>query len=269
MPKFFFKGIILLALFTSTFSSCSKKEGNKVVIKTTEGEILIELFDDTPKHKANFLKLAKEGYYNDLLFHRVIKEFMIQGGDPDSRKADTTAILGEGDPGYMIDAEFRPNHIHRKGALAAARTSDEENPEKKSSGSQFYIVQGKQFTEVEMNSLEIKTNKKRMAALYNSILNKKLTELGDNYDQLAFQKIMAQVKDSVENVLMPLNTFVIPKENREIYKTEGGTPHLDGNYTIFGQVLKGFDVIDKIASKETDSNDRPKKDVKIITIKVL
>ena len=98
MPKFFFKGIILLALFASTFSSCSKKEGNKVVIKTTEGEILIELFDDTPKHKANFLKLAKEGYYNDLLFHRVIKEFMIQGGDPDSRKADTTAILGEGDP---------------------------------------------------------------------------------------------------------------------------------------------------------------------------
>lgn len=269
MSKFFFKGIILLSLFSVILSYCSKKEGNRVLIKTTEGDILIELFDDTPKHKANFLKLAKEGYYNDLLFHRVIKEFMIQGGDPDSRKAEPSAILGEGDPGYMIDAEFRPNHIHRKGALAAARTSDDENPEKKSSGSQFYIVHGKQFTELEMDNLEIKTNNKRKANLYNIILNKKIEELGDNYEAETFQKIMSQVKDSVDNVLMPNNRLIISKESREIYKSEGGTPHLDGNYTIFGQVLKGFDVIDKIASKETDSNDRPKKDVKIITIKVL
>ena len=269
MPKNFFKGIILLSLYAAFMTSCSKKEENKVLIKTSEGDILIELFDDTPKHKANFLKLAKEGYYNDLLFHRVIQEFMIQGGDPDSRKAEQSKILGEGDPGYTIDAEFRNNHIHQKGALAAARTSDDENPEKKSSGSQFYIVQGKKFTDEDLNKVEIKVNTKLKANLYSSILQKKLTLLGDNYDQKEFQNIMQRVKDSIDNVLMPKLNFSIPTKNRSVYKEVGGVPHLDGNYTVFGQVIEGFEVIDRIAAKETDSNDRPKKDVKIINIKVL
>lgn len=269
MPKFFFKGIILLALFAAFTTACSKKEGNKVLIKTTEGDILIELFDDTSKHKANFLKLAKEGYYKDLLFHRVIQNFMIQAGDPDSRKADSSKALGEGDPGYTIEAEFRTNHIHRRGALGAARESDDVNPEKRSSGSQFYIVQGKKFTEEDCNKLEIKTNNKRRTSLYESILKIKLANLGDSYNKENFEKIMEQVKDSVDNVLMPKNQLIIPKSSRKVYQEEGGTPHLDGNYTVFGQVLKGFDVIDKIAGVETDSNDRPKKDIKILEIKVL
>jgi len=269
MTKFFFKGIILLSLFAAFATACSKKEGNKVLIKTTEGDILIELFDDTPKHKANFIKLAKDGYYNDLLFHRIIQDFMIQAGDPDSRDAEPNKMLGEGDPGYTINAEFRTNHIHRKGALAAARTSDKENPEKKSSGSQFYIVQGKKFTDQELNNLEVKANNTRKTDLYSSILQEKLAVLGENYNQEEFQKIMNRVKDSVDNVLMPKQKFTIPISNREIYMKEGGTPHLDGNYTVFGQVLEGFEVIDKIAAMETDSNDRPKKDVKIIIIKVL
>ncbi|SDB86712.1 peptidylprolyl isomerase [Williamwhitmania taraxaci] len=269
MPKIFSKGIILLSLLTAFSAGCSKKEGNKVLIKTSEGDILIELFSDTPKHKANFLKLANDGYYEDILFHRVIQGFMIQAGDPDSRKAEEGKMLGEGDPGYTIDAEFRPNHIHQKGALAAARTSDEENPEKKSSGSQFYIVQGKKFTEEELDKVEIKANTTRKTNLYSAILQEKLNLLGDKYNQNNFQKVMQQVKDSVDNVLMPQEKCIIPKNNRKIYKEVGGVPHLDGNYTVFGQVLEGFDVIDKIAAKETDSNDRPKKDVKIITIKVL
>ena len=269
MPKLFFKGIILIALFSAILTSCSKKEGSKVLISTSEGDIIVELFDDTPKHKANFLKLAKEGYYDNLLFHRVIQNFMIQGGDPDSRKAEPNKMLGEGDPGYTIDAEFRPNHIHRKGALAAARTSDDENPEKKSSGSQFYIVQGKKFTEEDFTKLEIKTNNRIRTNLYSTILKKKLASLGTNYDPAIFQKTIEQIQDSVDRILMPKNKFIIPEENKKIYRSEGGTPHLDGNYTVFGQVIEGFDVIDKIAAKETDANDRPKEDVKILKIKVL
>ncbi|HUX53709.1 MAG TPA: peptidylprolyl isomerase [Williamwhitmania sp.] len=304
--------IIISALFLTI--SCARNTGpTKVLIKTTAGNMIVELYDDTPKHKANFIKLVKEGYYDGLLFHRVIQNFMIQGGDPDSKNAvmdkvlgnedhgklvvddhffrslfhrimqkfmpqggdpdsknaAPDKVLGNGGPGYEIDAEIRPNHFHRKGALAAARNSDDVNPEKKSSGSQFYIVQGKTYTSQELDNLVIKINNVRKTSMFSTILRQKLDKLGENYSPQKFQKIMDTVKDSVENVLMPKNTFSIPEERRQVYMKEGGVPHLDGNYTVFGQVIEGLDVIDKIAAVETDQNDRPKKDVVILTMKIL
>ena len=186
-----------------------------VLLRTNYGDLVLRLNDETPLHRDNFIKLVKRRYYNNVLFHRVIRQFMIQSGDPDSRKAPGGKALGEGGPGYTVPAEFRPELFHRKGALAAAREGDDVNPQKASSGSQFYIVQGKVFTDEQLDNLE-------------------KTRLGGRK---------------------------IPVDQRRVYKTEGGTPHLDQSYTVFGQVIKGMDVIDKIAALKTDSHDRPLEDV--------
>ncbi|GAB4125430.1 MAG: peptidylprolyl isomerase [Raineya sp.] len=170
------------------------------------------LYDQTPKHKANFLKLAKEGFYNDLLFHRVIQNFMIQGGDPTSKSAKTGDFLGMGDIGYKIEAEFQPHLFHKKGALAAARN---DNPQKSSSACQFYIVQGRKFSEEELDAI---SQKKKV---------------------------------------------LIPIEHREVYKSLGGSPHLDQDYTVFGEMLKGFEVLDTIAAQATNEQNRPLKDIKM------
>lgn len=183
-----------------------------VEIETDFGTMTVELYNATPKHRDNFIKLAEEGYYNDLIFHRVIPNFMIQGGDPDSRNAPAGKMLGMGGPSYTIPAEFVDSLAHIKGALAAARTN---NPEKKSSGSQFYIVQGAPVTEMMLNQMET------------------------------------------------MRSFHYTPEQREAYLKMGGTPHLDREYTVFGQVIKGFEVIDKIAGSEMGPGDRPKKDVKM------
>jgi len=183
------------------------------VINTEYGDMKGVLYNETPQHRDNFVKLIKSGFYNGLLFHRVIQGFMIQGGDPTSKNAKPGQQLGGGDPGYTIPAEFNPAFIHKKGALSAARTADQVNPKKASSGSQFYIVQGK---------------KQNPATL------------GANYTE----------------------------EQKKVYSTIGGTPFLDGNYTVFGEITEGFDVIDKIAAVQKDQNDRPLKDIKMtITIK--
>ena len=181
--------------------------------------MVIELSDSTPGHRDNFLKLASEGFYNDLLFHRVINGFMIQGGDPESRGAEPNTRLGGGGPGYTIPAEIRADHLHVRGALAAARQGDAVNPEKKSSGSQFYIVQGKTWTDSQLSQMEMRAN-----------------------------------------AVMP--SFKFSEENKEVYKTVGGTPFLDMNYTVFGQVIEGLDIIDSIANVKTLPGDRPVEDVK-------
>ena len=209
-----------LLLFICTFSVLSafaaKPKNQYIRIKTGFGECIVKLYNETPLHRDNFLKLAKGGYYNGTLFHRVIKDFMIQGGDPDSRNAKPDSLLGEGGPKYTIPAEFRDSLFHKKGVLAAAREGDDVNPLKASSGSQFYLVQGKVFTDEQLNSLEEKRLK-----------------------------------------------FKIPEWQRQIYKTIGGTPHLDRNYTVFGEIVSGLDVVDKIAAVLTDKNNRPKQDVKM------
>jgi peptidyl-prolyl cis-trans isomerase B (cyclophilin B) len=215
MNKFFLSALLL---FPSLLFAQKKDE--LVVISTQYGEMTFVLYDQTPKHKANFLKLAKENFYDDLLFHRVIKDFMIQGGDPKSKNAPAGQMLGMGGLDYKIDAEFLPNLFHKKGALAAAR---DDNPQKASSSCQFYIVQGRVFSDDELNALSQRT--------------------GVNY----------------------------PEEHRTIYKTKGGAPHLDQNYTVYGEMLSGIDVLDKIAAEATDGNNRPLQDmkmkVKVITMK--
>lgn len=187
----------------------------KVLIETNYGNMEVELYDSTPKHRDNFIKLAEEGYFNDLLFHRVIKGFMIQGGDPESRNAAPGKHLGSGGPGYQVDAEFSSDNIHIKGALAAARMGDGANPQKKSSGSQFYIVQG--------------------TAVTPDLLERMEGQKGIRYSA----------------------------EQRKMYQSVGGTPFLDMEYTVFGHVVKGLDVIDKIAAVQTAPGDRPVEDVRM------
>ncbi|WP_421941780.1 peptidylprolyl isomerase [Pedobacter sp.] len=209
-----------LILFICTFSVLNafagKPKNQYIRIKTAFGECIVKLYNETPLHRDNFLKLTKEGYYNGTLFHRVIKDFMIQGGDPDSKNAKPDSLLGEGGPKYTIPAEFNDSLFHKKGVLAAAREGDLVNPAKASSGSQFYLVQGKVFTEEQLNSLEAKRLK-----------------------------------------------FKIPDWQRKVYTTIGGTPHLDRNYTVYGEVVEGLELVDKIAAFETNKNDRPKQDVKM------
>ncbi len=197
----------------------NKGKDKMVLISTSYGDIKVKLYKETPKHSSNFMKLAEEGYYDGLLFHRVIQNFMIQGGDPDSRNAETGQMLGNGGPDYTIPSEIKyPELFHKKGTLAAARTGDQVNPTRRSSGSQFYIVQGQVYSDAQLDQFESK--------------------LG----------------------------YTFPQEVREAYKTQGGVPHLDGQYTVFGEVVEGMDVIDKIAVVQTGNNDRPVEDVSM-TIK--
>lgn len=199
----------------TTIKAMDNSKTYYVKISTSFGDMVVKLYNETPLHRDNFLKLAKEGYYNDLLFHRVMKEFMIQGGDPQSRNAAPNARLGMGGPEYKIPAEIKPGFYHKKGALAAARQADQVNPQKMSSGSQFYIVQGKKSTPAELD----------------------------------------QISRAYGTQFSP--------EAKEIYSTIGGTPFLDGGYTVFGEVVKGLDVIDKIAAVKTNPDDRPLQDVKM------
>lgn len=193
----------------------------QVLLKTTFGDITIALYDETPKHKENFLKLVNENYYDGVLFHRIIQGFMIQGGDPDSKNAKPGQMLGAGDIGYTIPAEFVKGRFHKRGAVAAAREGDQVNPQKASSGCQFYIVDGKVYDNEKMNMISQRTG------------------------------------------------ITFTPEQVEAYSTIGGAPWLDDNYTVFGEVVSGMDVVDKIAAQQKDGNDRPLEDIKIISTKIV
>lgn len=243
-----------------------------VEISTTLGDITIRLYGDTPKHRDNFIKLVNEGFYNGTLFHRVINEFMVQAGDPDSKNAPAGKMLGGGDPGYTIEAEFDyPNHFHKRGALAAARTGDNVNPEKRSSGSQFYIVTGKTYSEAELGQMEKQLQMAQQQGIFQELVKERQSEIakmraaGDNEGLMKLQEALIAIteKKAAENPV------TMPAEVREAYKTQGGTPFLDGNYTVFGEVIKGMDVVEKIEKVETDRNDRPTDDVKIISMKIV
>ncbi len=213
--------LLLLHSFTlaQTDIKLRKKDRKKdIMLVTDSGSIILRLSDSTPKHRDNYLKLVKQGYFDSVLFHRVIKNFMIQSGDPDSKKAVAGQKLGNGGPAYTVPAEFRASLFHKKGVLAAARQSDAVNPEKASSGSQFYIVQGKKFSAAGLDSVET----------------------------------------------FRLNGRKLPAEHRAVYQSVGGAPHLDQNYTVFGEVVSGLDVVDKIASTATNPDNRPLADIKII-----
>lgn len=233
MKVFFLSGLLLLFsvagadAFAGKEPVVKKKDRRKDVLMVTSlGNIVIRLSDATPGHRDNFLLLVKKQYYDSVLFHRVISQFMIQAGDPNSRRARAGMPLGNGGPGYTLPAEFRENLFHKKGALAAARMGDQVNPEKASSGSQFYIVQGRRFTDAGLDSVE-------------------------------------------QNRLKGMQ---LPAGHREIYKSLGGTPHLDQQYTVFGEVVKGIEVIDQIAQVPTSKGqdrDRPLTDIRILSTRLI
>ena len=227
------------------------------------------LYDETPKHKANFIKLANEKYFDSLLFHRVIQGFMIQGGDPDSKKAQLGQPLGMGGPGYTVDAEFNPKFFHEKGSFSAARLGDAQNPSKASSGSQFYVVHGTVINKTDIDNLKINNEKLNLGfqMMAGNPVNKPLMDslqaLYMTGDMAAYQKKIISLVPLIEKQTTVKVTKEISPEKIEAYTTVGGAPHLDGDYTVFGKVIKGLDVIDKIAAAAVDGNHRPMEDVRM------
>ena len=220
------KTIILLLMLA--FTALGKAQSNEVLFETTEGNIRVMLYDDTPIHRDNFLKLVNEQFYDSLLFHRVIKSFMIQGGDPTSKTAEPGTTLGTGELDYTLEPEFRtPTHYHRRGALAMAREGDRVNPERRSSGCQFYIVWGKTYSTKDLEAIQ--------------------------------QRVKEATNGAAD----------ITPEMFWTYRKVGGTPHLDGQYTVFGEVTEGLDVVERIQKVFTDTYDRPVDDVRILHAKVI
>lgn len=269
--------VFLLVLIAIAFmsESCAGKTpvGTIVCFETTYGKISVRLYPETIKHRENFIKLVNDGFYNGVLFHRVIADFMIQAGDPTSKDSKPDASLGNGDVGYTIPAEFiYPTYYHKRGALAAARQGDQTNPLKASSGCQFYIVQGKIFSDEELDVIEKSNAKKLEAKLFQNILNTKQEEV-KKYRLERNQQKLDVLRDSilkeVETKLKTDTTYKFTAKQRSDYKTIGGTPHLDGAYTVFGEVVEGMDIVDKISKTKTGSNDRPVEDIKVIKAEVL
>ena len=261
-----------------TLMGCKSASNNddgmaRVKIETSKGDIIVKLYDDTPKHKANFLKLAKDGTYEGTLFHRVIKDFMIQAGDPNSKTATKDQQLGDGDVGYTIPAEFvYPKHFHKRGVLAAARQGDQVNPKKESSGCQFYIVTGQVYNDSTIVNMEKRKNYDVLNAAFTQLVMKNRDEIlnlqkkGDEKALMAMQdKLLAQAREQIKDK----PEFKFTPEQAEAYTTIGGTPHLDGEYTVFGEVVEGMDVVDEIQQVATNQADRPIDDVVIKKVTVL
>ncbi len=270
----------LISMFTLllAFVCCNTKndkptteeQRTKIEMVTDKGTILLELYNETPKHRDNFIKLVKEGAYDSLLFHRVINQFMVQSGDPDSKYAEPNIQLGNGDRPYKVDAEFRTNLFHKKGALGAARDG---NAERASSAMQFYIVQ-RDARKDSLIDIDEKRINKWLATHYsnklpeNKALFDSLQQAIANEDYPLYLKINKELEKRAEN-FTDFEKYTIPEDHREVYRTQGGTPHLDQNYTVFGQVIKGLNIVDSIAVVKVDDNDRPINDLRILTVKIV
>ena len=244
----------------------------KVTIKTTEGDITVRLYDETPRHRDNFLKLAQEGYYNGTLFHRVIKNFMIQGGDPNSKGAPAGMQLGTGGPGYTIPAEIQPQFIHKRGALAAARQGDEVNPERASSGSQFYIVWGQVYNDGQIGQLARQLQMQAEQSIFNRLAGehrKEIMDLRRNRDQAGLMELQNDLIAQTQAIMAEQGGAALTEAQKLTYTTIGGTPHLDGQYTVFGEVEEGLDVVEKIQGTETMPGDRPTQDIQILSVEVM
>ena len=244
----------------------------KVKIHTTEGDILVRLYDETPRHRDNFLKLAREGYFDGTLFHRVIKDFMIQGGDPDSKGAPKGKTLGTGGPDYTVPAEFvYPQLFHKRGALSAARLGDEVNPERESSGSQFYIVWGKVYKPAELKQMERQLEMQQEQEVFNALAREnrdRIMELRRNRDRAALQELQDELVAETKAICLEKGKPTFTDAQREAYGTVGGTPFLDNQYTVFGEVEQGLDVVEKIQCCKTARGDRPVEDVSM-TVEVV
>jgi peptidyl-prolyl cis-trans isomerase B (cyclophilin B) len=233
----------------------------KVKIETKLGDIVVRLYDETPIHRDNFIKLAREGYYDGTLFHRVIKNFMIQGGDPDSKGAPAGKMLGVGGPDYTLEAEIKDGLFHKRGALAAARQGDEVNPERRSSGSQFYIVWGQVYNDGQLKQLSKQLKMQQIQQAFNALAashRAEIMQMRRNRDQAGLQalqdKLIAEAEAQVKG-------DGLTSEQQKIYTTIGGTPHLDGQYTVFGEVEDGLDVVEMIQNSATARGDRPVDDI--------
>ncbi len=245
--------------------------GTTVLIETSMGDIRVRLYDETPLHRDNFVKLAREGFYDGTLFHRVIKDFMIQAGDPNSKQAPAGAMLGSGDTGYTIPAEFvYPKYFHRKGVLSAARMGDDVNPERASSGCQFYIVTGTVFDDEGLTALEDQLNGMQLQAAFDSLVRGRMQEIvmmRQANDTTGLRRLQDELIELAEEKVAA-DPFRFGDEQRLAYTTEGGAPHLDGQYTVFGEVIEGMDVAEAIQCVKTGHGDRPVQDVVIKRMKV-
>ena len=276
--------LLALILMAATINSCggassqnakaqTAQDETKVLIKTTVGDITIKLYNETPQHRDNFIKLVNEHYYDSILFHRVIKDFMVQAGDPESKNAQKGAQLGAGSPGYTIPAEFvYPKYFHKRGALSAARQADQVNPERKSSGSQFYIVTGKTYDKYELQDLEKQLRQRQGQGVFDRLVAQNMDSImnmqmaGDND---GIMKLQEELNEKTNQILKEQGPFKFTEEQVDAYMSEGGTPFLDNDYTVFGEVIDGMKAVYKIEQAGTDMNDRPRKDIRIISMEII
>ena len=228
------------------------------------GDIIVRLYDETPIHRDNFLKLVKEGYYDGTLFHRVIKDFMIQGGDPDSKGAPAGKMLGVGGPDYTLEAEIKEGLFHKRGALAAARQGDEVNPERRSSGSQFYIVWGQVYNEAQLRQFSKQLKMQKVQSIFNQLASEhraEIMQMRRERNRTGLQELQDQL--AAEAQKLAADFAGLTEDQMKVYFTIGGTPHLDGQYTVFGEVEEGLDVVEMIQASATGRGDRPVDDLKM------
>ncbi|MBR1427741.1 MAG: peptidylprolyl isomerase [Prevotella sp.] len=236
----------------------------KVKIQTMFGDMIVRLYDETPIHRDNFVKLVKEGYYDGTLFHRVIKDFMIQGGDPDSKGAPAGKMLGIGGPDYTLEAEIKEGLFHKRGALAAARQGDEVNPERRSSGSQFYIVWGQVYNEVQIRQFSRQMKMQKVQDVFTKLASEhrdEIMQMRRDRNRAGLQELQDRL--AAEAQKQAAGFAGLTEEQQKVYTTLGGTPHLDGQYTVFGEVEEGLDVVEMIQSSATGRGDRPVDDIEM------
>ena len=276
--------LLALILMAATINSCggassqnakaqTAQDETKVLIKTTVGDITIKRYNETPQHRDNFIKLVNEHYYDSILFHRVIKDFMVQAGDPESKNAEKGVQLGAGGPGYTIPAEFvYPKYFHKRGALSAARQADQVNPERKSSGSQFYIVTGKTYNKYELQDMEKQLRQKQGQGIFDRLVAQNMDSImkmqmaGDND---GIMKLQEELNAKTNEIFNEQGPFKFTEEQVDAYMSDGGTPFLDNDYTVFGEVIDGMKAVYKIEQAGTDMNDRPRKDIRIISMEII
>jgi cyclophilin family peptidyl-prolyl cis-trans isomerase len=268
MNKTFLRATLILFLFLSL--SCNVPAGNEntiVLMKTTHGDIRLRLYDETPLHRDNFIKLINSGFYEGIAFHRIINNFMIQAGDPATR---STPISQSADSlnSFTIQSEFKPDLYHKRGALAAAREGNDVNPEMRSSGTHFYIVQGVKYTDEELDLAERRINSNIKQGLFSMILKQIADSSVKSGIPLSDAEIQEKASVRMFEYLTSHPDYKIPENQREVYRTSGGVPRLDGTYTVFGEVLEGLDVVDRIAGVATDETDKPVTEVRILKIKI-
>ena len=275
--------LLAFLLMAATINSCGagasqnakaqSADETKVLIKTTVGDITVKLYNETPQHRDNFIKLVQEHFYDSILFHRVIRDFMVQAGDPESRIAGKYTQLGSGDPGYDLPAEFvYPKYFHKRGALSAARKPDQANPERRSSGSQFYIVTGKKYRKYDLQDLEQQLDSQEEQSIWERLViqnRDSIIRMQAAGDEAGIMKLQEELVAKKEQIQKELGKFKFSEQQVDAYINEGGTPFLDRQYTVFGEVVDGMKVVDKIEASGTDMYDRPRKDIRIITMEII